>query len=184
MRAGVGQRTLWAVLALATVLAPAARAQLPALKVSDNHRFLVDSEGRLDLLKGRVAKYPDALRQAVVQDYLWMAEFGLTAFARKYAARSDSYGTAACLASAVNQMVLALFSLNRKYPINDKTALAETTEFHSAPREFGPRVQQILGKLGGSSAELASAVNGVEELLREKGFQALTVQDIAALSPL
>ena len=128
---------------------------------------LVDSEGRLDLLKGRVAKYPEALRQAVVQDYLWMAEFGLTAFARKYAARSDSYGTAACLASAVNQMVLALFSLNRKYPINDKTALAETTEFHSAPREFGPRVQQILGKLGGSSAELASAVNGVEELLRE-----------------
>ncbi len=128
---------------------------------------LFDPEARLDALKRRVADYPEALRRAVVQDYLWQAEFGLAAFARKFAARTDVYGTAACLTRAVNQLVLVLFALNRKYPINDKTALAEVAEFERAPREFGPRVQQTLGSLGASPAELVAAVESVAQLFRE-----------------
>jgi sirohydrochlorin ferrochelatase len=128
---------------------------------------LFDLEGRLDSLKRRVAVYPEALRRAVVQDYLWQAEFGLGAFARKFATRSDSYGTAACLTRAMNQLVLVLFALNRKYPINDKTVLAEVAEFERAPRDFGPRVQQILAHLGASPAELFAAVQSVAQLFRE-----------------
>jgi hypothetical protein len=128
---------------------------------------LFDPEARLDVLKRRVADYPEALRRGVVQDYLFMAEFTLTAFAPKVAARSDTYGTAACLARAVNELVLALFALNRKYPINDKTALVEAGEFDRAPREFGPRVQKALGRLGLSAAELAAAVESIAQLLRE-----------------
>jgi hypothetical protein len=90
---------------------------------------LFDPDSRLDGLKQRVAEYPEALRKAVMQDFLFMAEFTLHAFAAKFAARSDTYGTAACLTRAVNELVLALFALNRKYPINDKTALAEVAEF-------------------------------------------------------
>jgi hypothetical protein len=75
---------------------------------------LFDPEARLDVLKRRVADYPEALRRAVVQDYLWAAEFGLASFARKFATRSDGYGTAACLTRAVNQLVLVLFTLNRE----------------------------------------------------------------------
>jgi hypothetical protein len=128
---------------------------------------LFDPTGRLDGLKRRVADYPEALRQAVVQDYLFMAEFTLTAFAPKVAARSDTYGTAACLTRAVNELVLALFALNRKYPINDKTALVEVAEFERVPQEFGPRVQKALGHLGASPAELVAAVETVAQLLRE-----------------
>ena len=62
---------------------------------------LLDSDGQLDVLKRRVADYPETLRQAIVQDYLWQAEFALAIFARKFAARSDAYGTAACLTRAV-----------------------------------------------------------------------------------
>ena len=128
---------------------------------------LFDPEGRLDVLKRRVADYPEALRRGVVQDFLFMAEFTLTAFAPKVAARSDTYGTAACLTRAVNELVLALFALNRKYPINDKAALAEVAEFESAPPEFGPRVQKTLAHLGDSSAELVAAGESVVQLLRE-----------------
>jgi predicted nucleotidyltransferase len=128
---------------------------------------LFDPEGRLDLLKRRVADYPEALRQAVVQDYLWSAEFGLAAFARKFANRSDAYGTAACLTSAVNRLVLVLFALNRKHLINDKTALAEISEFERAPREFGIRVQETLAHLGATPAELVAAVDRVAQLARE-----------------
>lgn len=128
---------------------------------------LYDPEARLGVLKRRVAQYPEALRLAVVRDYLWAAEFGLAAFARKFAARSDVYGTAACLTRAVNQLILVLFALNRRYPINDKTALTEVAEFERAPAGFGGRVQGTLARLGDSAVELAAAVEGVEQLLKE-----------------
>jgi predicted nucleotidyltransferase len=128
---------------------------------------LFDPEAQIDVLKRRVADYPEALRRAVVQDYLWAAEFGLAAFARKFAARTDVYGTAACLTRAVNHLVLGLFALNRRYLINDKTALAEVAEFERAPQEFGPRVQKTLANLGASQAELVAAVTSIAQLLRE-----------------
>ncbi|HKS41803.1 MAG TPA: nucleotidyltransferase domain-containing protein [Blastocatellia bacterium] len=128
---------------------------------------LYDPQGRVELLKRRVEEYPEALRQAVVQDYLWAAEFGVAAFASKFAARADAYGTSACLTRAINQLVLVLFALNRKYPVNDKTALAEVAEFDHAPREFKTRVQQTLGHLGNSVVELTTAVERVEQLIVE-----------------
>lgn len=128
---------------------------------------LCDANGRIEVLKRRVADYPEPLRRTVVRDYLFMAEFTLTAFAPKVAARSDTYGTAACLARAVNELVLALFALNRTYPINDKTVLSEVAEFAIAPREFRTRVQHTLGHLGSSPAELLVAVEAVTRLLHE-----------------
>lgn len=128
---------------------------------------LLDPEARLDGLKGRVAEYPESLRRAVVQDYLWQAELGLAAFAPKFANRAGAYGTAACLARAVNQLLLVLFALNRKYMMDDKTALAEAAEFERAPREFGFRVQQTLARLGASPEELGAAVESVTQLFRE-----------------
>jgi hypothetical protein len=128
---------------------------------------LFDPEARLEVLKRKVANYPEALRHAVVQDYLWQAELGLTAFAPKFAGRSGAYGTAACLARAANQLLLVLFALNRKYLMDDKTALAEVAEFERVPREFGPRVQQTLEHLGGSLEELSAAVESVAQLFRE-----------------
>lgn len=77
---------------------------------------LFDPAGRLERLKRRVADYPEALRQAVVRDHLWMAEFTLSAFAPKFAARSDTYGTASCLTRATNHLVL--FALNRRYLVS------------------------------------------------------------------
>jgi hypothetical protein len=128
---------------------------------------LFDPQGLVASLKGRVAHYPEAMRRALVQEYLWAAEFGLAAFARKFAARADTYGTAACLTRAVNQLVMVLFAWNRQYLLNEKTALAEVAEFARAPRDFGPRVQQTLGHLGVSAAELVAAVESITHLLRE-----------------
>jgi predicted nucleotidyltransferase len=128
---------------------------------------LFDPEARLDALKQRVANYPAALRQAIVQDFLWQVEFNLAAFAHKFAARADAYGTAACLTRAVNQLVLVLFALNRQYLLNDKTALAEVGEFARTPHEFGPRIQQTLARVGGSETELATAVACIGQLFQE-----------------
>ena len=128
---------------------------------------LFDPGARLDALKRRVSVYPELLRQAVVRDHLWMAEFTLGACALKFAARSDAHGTATCLTRATNHLVLALFALNRTYPLNDKTALAEIAEFACAPRDFGARLNDLFARLGASAAELGAAVERVGQLLRE-----------------
>ncbi len=103
---------------------------------------LFDPTGKVTGLKRRVATYPEALRCAIVRDYMFMAEFTLSTFAPKFAARSDTYGTAACLTRGVNELVMVLFALNSGYPLNDKTALAEVAEFEVAPPNFGMRVQR------------------------------------------
>jgi predicted nucleotidyltransferase len=128
---------------------------------------LFDPDARVVALKQSVKIYPEALRQAIVQDYLWQAEFNLAAFAPKFAARGDAYGTAACLTRVVNQLILVLFALNRQYPLNDKTALAEIDEFTQAPSAFGPRVQQTLAQLGDSRTGLSAAVANVVRLSQE-----------------
>jgi len=128
---------------------------------------LFDPEARIESLKRHVATYPEALRRAVIQDYLWSAEFGLDAFAVKFAKRSDTYGTAACLTRAVNQLTLVLFAVNRKHLINDKTALDEVADFELVPQEFAPRVQKTFAQLGCSSEQLLGAVESVTRLFRE-----------------
>ncbi|MGH7289753.1 MAG: DUF4037 domain-containing protein [Myxococcota bacterium] len=128
---------------------------------------LSDPEGRVAALKRRVLRYPEALRKAVVQNQLWAVEFGLHSFAPKFATRGDTYGTAGCLTRAVNQLVLALFALNRRHLLNDKTALAEIAEFEHAPRDFGPRAQETLARVGSSPAELTASVDAIARLFRE-----------------
>jgi len=126
---------------------------------------LIDPAERLVRLKARVAVYPEALREAVIRDHLWMAEFTLGAFAGKFAARGDVHGTATCLTRATNHLILVLFALNRTYPLNDKTALAEIAEFACAPPAFGDRVNGLFARLGTSSEELRAAVDRVGELV-------------------
>ena len=72
--------------------------------------------GHAERLRRLVAAYPEALRAAVLRDMQQGASFGLAAFAPKFAARGDAWGTAACLARCVWQLGLALFALQPLLP--------------------------------------------------------------------
>jgi hypothetical protein len=128
---------------------------------------LVDRDGRVAELKRRVEGYPEALRHALVQSYLWAAEFALESFAPKFAARGDALGTAGCLARAAHQLVLVLFALNRRYLVSDKTALAEIAGMPLAPRDFAARVGDSLARVGRTPGEQAAAVDAVAALVAE-----------------
>lgn len=128
---------------------------------------LHDPTSRFAALQRRAAVYPETLRSQIMCHHLDAATFGLDAFARKFAARADAYGTAACLTRAVNQLVMVLFALNRRYPVNDKTVLAEIAEMARAPCDFGPRVQATLADLGSTPVQLLEAVERITQLLRE-----------------
>ena len=56
---------------------------------------LFDPDGHVPRLKERVAVYPDALRRAVVRDFLWSVEFGLRASRRSSPHRATCTGRSA-----------------------------------------------------------------------------------------
>jgi len=128
---------------------------------------LHDAAGHAERLRRLVAAYPDALRRAVLRDMHQGASFNLAAFAPKFAARGDAWGTAACLARAVWQLGLALFSRNRVYLVNDKTLLDEIDDFADAPRDFRARACGVLASPGRTPGELAAAVEEIAALNRE-----------------
>jgi predicted nucleotidyltransferase len=130
-------------------------------------RVLHAGDGRLDEWKRRVSVYPEALRAGVTQALLWQVEFNLASFLPKFVARGDPYGATGCLARAAHHLVLVLFALDRRYPLNEKTTLEEIAEMPTAPERFGPRVREILGGVGTEPAALADSAERMERLFRE-----------------
>ena len=66
-----------------------------------------------------------------------------------------------------HRRVLVLFALNRRWLLSEKTALAEIAGFTEAPRAFAERTRALLGKIGETPEELASAVAAEAELVAE-----------------
>ncbi len=128
---------------------------------------LHDPRGIVAALKARVPSYPDALRAAVVRDGLWQVEFGLRAFAPKFAAKGDVVGTTGCMTRFAAYLMLALFALNRAWWVNDKTALAEIAGFALAPRDFGARLSAVLAAPGATPDRLAASLTAIEGLFAE-----------------
>jgi predicted GNAT family N-acyltransferase len=128
---------------------------------------LHDPAGLAGRLRAATAAYPEALRAAVLRDMARAVPFHLDAFAAKFAARGDSWGTAACLARCVWQLGLALFARNRVYLVNDKTLLDEIGGFAAAPPDFGARANALLARVGRTPAELAAAVASLRGLAGE-----------------
>jgi len=127
---------------------------------------LLDPTGRLAALKGRVVHYPEPLREKLIESNLRGISFGL-GFARKLAARGEVPGAVGCLARFANQLYQVLFALERRYFLNDKTALEEIAEFDRTPQDFGARISAILAHPGGTTAELEQSIDALEALWAE-----------------
>lgn len=118
-------------------------------------------------LKARVSPMPIALVRAVTQSRLWQVEFGLKAFAPKFAANANAYGVAGCLSRFAFGLVLTLFALNRVYLLNDKTALSEIEDFALAPHSFGIRINEILSAVGDNAHSQGQALSALASLFEE-----------------
>jgi predicted nucleotidyltransferase len=130
-------------------------------------RPLHDPEGAIAALKAEIDPMPEALVQSVVQANLWQVDFGLRAFAPKFAAAGNAYGLAGCLTRFANALVLTLFMLNRTWFLNDKTALAEIEGFALAPPAFALRLQALLGSVGQDCDAQATSLAACEALFHE-----------------
>jgi predicted nucleotidyltransferase len=128
---------------------------------------LFDPHGTVADLRVRVSPMPEALVHAVVQSHLWQVEFGLKAFAPKFATVGSAYGLSGCLTRFAFSLVLTLFALNRVYLLNDKTALSEIEGFALAPEGFAARLSSTLASIGTDAHFQNAALAAMTALFEE-----------------
>jgi hypothetical protein len=118
---------------------------------------LHDPMGRVADLKQKVAQYPSALRQRIVVDSLWIAEFTLS-HAHKFAAQADTYNTVGCLTRVAGVLTQALFALNEVYFMTDKNAMEMIANFKIAPPAHVEQMRALLAQPGQTAPELRRTV--------------------------
>ncbi|HEV8717106.1 MAG TPA: nucleotidyltransferase domain-containing protein [Candidatus Binatia bacterium] len=127
---------------------------------------LFDPQATIARLKQEVATYPPKLKQAIIADSLWGAEFAFL-FARKFAAVGDVYNTAGCLSRISGYMTQALYALNETYFMSDKGALDAVQQFALCPPGYVQRVTQVLAHPGETAEQLVKSINQLEAVWRE-----------------
>jgi hypothetical protein len=125
--------------------------------------ILDDPSGQLGVLKPQASTYPQALADALVER-LREAEF-LIGGLRKAAQRADSVWVAGCLFRVVMLCVHALHGRAGRWLINEKGAVHSAGRLAVSPVNFAQRAQAILGQLGTTPSELASAIDAAAELV-------------------
>lgn len=137
----------------------------PQIYAAEVHlcRALEDPRGAIGELKGLTDPYPAALRGALI-DGLGEARFSLDA-AGKSALRGDVHHVAGSAFRSVVCMVQALFGLNERYWINEKSAVSLVDALPLRPDGFARRVGMILGGLGLEPEALRRSLQALRELL-------------------
>jgi hypothetical protein len=122
---------------------------------------LYDPGRRMVELKKQVEIYPPGLKQKIVSDSLWGAEFTLK-FARTFAEKADIYNTVGCLTRVAAHLTQALFALNERYFLSDKKVMETIALFQIVPKGY---IKQLLGLLacpGKTRMDLTQTVAGLE----------------------
>jgi hypothetical protein len=122
---------------------------------------LYDPEAQITRLKRQVEPYPAKLKERIILNSLWSAEFTLI-FAHNYAAGADIYNTAGCLTRIAANLTQALFALNEQYFISDKKVMAELALFPLLPEGYVTKLSHILAHPGETAGELSQTVTELE----------------------
>jgi hypothetical protein len=114
---------------------------------------LYDPDEHIAKLKRQVAVYPPKLKQRIISDSLWAAEFTIL-FARDYANQGDIYNTVGCFARVASNLTQTLFALNERYFIRDKQVLDTVATFEQLPVDYIQETERILACPGDTAKAL------------------------------
>jgi hypothetical protein len=113
------------------------------LSETQNSLALYDPDDIIKGLKERVKQYPKKLKESVIQQSLWSAEFTIWQ-AEKFAVKKDTFNTVGCLTRATKSIVMALFAINELYPMGDKRAVNILEQAKISPQNLTSQIDNIL----------------------------------------
>ncbi len=124
---------------------------------------LLDEKGHLAHLKNQVMEYPSQLKEAIIKDFSWMANFA-NYHAKVAAERNDLYSLVGCMHRILACVVQIIYAQNEQYFISDKGAIAECASFEYVPDDFEARIDRILAHPSQASFD------ELQEILLEVGL--------------
>jgi hypothetical protein len=124
---------------------------------------LYDPAFRIAELKRQVEVYPPRLKEKIIVDSLWSAEFTLK-HSKRFAEKADIYNTVRCLTRTAACLTQTLFALNEKYFLNDKKVMETIASFQILPDNYTRDILGILACPGKTCLELEIAVAELEDI--------------------
>ncbi|MGW3349708.1 nucleotidyltransferase domain-containing protein [Nonomuraea rubra] len=128
-------------------------------------QVLADPSGELAALREEAAKYPPALRKALIAG-LWECDFALMT-ARYGAAGRDPVYAAGALFRAIGVACQALHAADGAWLINEKGMVAAAGRLPSAPDGFAERAQALLAGVGSTPEEITRTIDAAAELIAD-----------------
>lgn len=103
---------------------------------------LFDPNNRITYLKKEVEKYPLKLKENILKQSLWAAEF--TIWQAQRFKPDDFYNIAGCLTRALKNITTALYALNEIYPLGDKRTVERLVSAKIKPDNLKNKINSVL----------------------------------------
>ncbi len=131
-------------------------------------KLLWSRDENIPRLKTIAEKYPQKLKQRIIQQFFFEAMFSQE-LAEKNAARDDVYYVVAHLIRSVSALNQVLFALNEQYCVNEKKAVKMIDAFNFRPDFYKKKIDNIFYLSGfnllEACFELKLLINEVNGLL-------------------
>jgi predicted nucleotidyltransferase len=127
---------------------------------------LWDPHGEVARLKEHTRPYSPLLQRAIVDKFLWEAQFSIDN-ARKGVSRADVAYVGGCCFRSVACLIQVLFALNERYLLNEKGSLAVASTLAIRPANLKPRVEAVFELLDAEAAAIEAAVAQLETIADE-----------------
>ena len=133
---------------------------------------LYDPIAHVAHLKNEVQNYPPKLKESVIRQSMWSAEFAIWHAAYFFAKNEDLYNAAGCLTRAVKNIVTTLFAVNEIYPLGDKRAIDILEKEPICPPDLRNKINVILAlnrkEIHNNIGLLKTLFEETKELVKDK----------------
>ena len=126
-------------------------------------KVLYERDDSLSKLKNKLNTFPIVYKKAVINKFLWEAEFSCSC-GRKSIKRRDIVYATGSLYRCVNSLVQVLFALNNEYILNEKGSLQRLSKFHLVPHNFVTDMEILFEKL--NCDNIANAFDLIENYIK------------------
>lgn len=129
-------------------------------------KILFEKNNRISVLQAKTNPYPKALKDAILNYFLFEANFSLM-FAKANVNKDDSsYVMGHCyrIISCLNHV---LFAINEEYCINEKKAVRMIEQFAKKPANYKERIDQVVHFISADVESANQAINILAELISE-----------------
>jgi predicted nucleotidyltransferase len=129
-------------------------------------KILVDPSGKISELKSKTKPYPQNLKDAIVQYFMFEGSFSLM-LAEDNVDKDDIYYVCGHCFRSISCLNQVLFALNEKYCINEKKAVRMIDGFIIKPKDYKNRIDEIITLLSADRDTTREGINMLKELISE-----------------